>query len=176
MSAAARAWCRAGALCGLVVGADQAAKAAIEAHLTVGEKIEVLGPLKLTLAHNSGVAFGLAGGAGAGLVLVTLLALGAVGVLFARDPIRPGSWVAAGLLAGGALGNLADRVRADAVTDFIDLSPWPAFNLADACITAGVVLLVAIYLRDGAHPPALRRPEGDKVQGIQESGPQATRE
>jgi signal peptidase II len=154
MSLAARAWCRAGALCGLVVAADQAAKAAIEAHVTVGEKIEVLGPLKLTLSHNSGVAFGLAGGAGTGLVVVTALALGVIGFLFARNPTRPWMWVAAGLLAGGALGNLADRVRADAVTDFIDLPSWPAFNLADVCITAGVVLLVLIYLRDGAQEAA----------------------
>ncbi|HEX2391756.1 MAG TPA: signal peptidase II [Solirubrobacterales bacterium] len=180
MSATARAWCRAGALCGLVVGADQAAKAAIEAHLTAGEEIEVLGPLKLTLAHNSGVAFGLAGGAGLGLVLVTLLALAAVAFLFARDPTRPGIWVAAGLLAGGALGNLADRVRADAVTDFVDLSPWPAFNLADICITAGVVLLLVIYLRGGAQPPALCNPEGYKAQGDRgrdrQGGPRATRE
>lgn len=153
-SPVARAWCLAGALCGLVVAADQAAKAAIEAHVTVGEKIEVLGPLKLTLSHNSGVAFGIAGGAGLRLVLVTLIALGVVGFVFARNPTRPGIWVAAGLLAGGALGNLADRVRADAVTDFIDLPHWPPFNLADVCITAGVILLVLIYLRDGAREPA----------------------
>ncbi|HEX8753583.1 MAG TPA: signal peptidase II, partial [Solirubrobacterales bacterium] len=142
MSPAARAWCRAGALGGVALAADQAAKAAVEAHVTVGQKIEVLGPLKLTLSHNSGVAFGLAGGAGTGLVLVTAIALGVIGFLFARDPTRPWMWVAAGLLAGGALGNLTDRIRADAVTDFIDLPSWPAFNLADVCITAGVVLLV----------------------------------
>jgi signal peptidase II len=146
---AARAWCLAGALCGLVVAADQAAKAAVEAHLTIGEKVEVLGPLELTLAHNRGVAFGLAGGAGAGLVLVTLAALGVVAYLFARDPLRPGMWVASGLLAGGALGNLADRLRADQVTDFVSLPPWPPFNLADVAITAGVVLLVLSYLREG---------------------------
>lgn len=154
MTPAARAWCRAGALCGVVLAADQAAKAAVEAHVTVGQKIEVLGPLKLTLSHNSGVAFGLAGGAGTGLVLVTAIALGVIGFLFARDPTRPWMWVAAGLLAGGALGNLTDRIRADAVTDFIDLPSWPAFNLADVCITAGVVLLVLIYLRDGAREAA----------------------
>lgn len=154
MSAAARAWCLAGALCGLVVAADQAAKAAIEAHVTVGEKVEVLGPLKLTLSHNSGVAFGLAGGAGVRLVLVTVVALGVVVVVFGRNPTRPGMWVAAGLLAGGALGNLADRIRADAVTDFIDLPLWPPFNLADVAITVGVVLLVVVQLRDSAREPA----------------------
>jgi signal peptidase II len=146
--AAARAWCLAGALCGLVLIADQAAKAAVEAHVTLGAQIDVLGPLGLTLTHNRGVAFGIAGGAGAPLVLVTLAAMGLVAYLFSRDPTRPWMWVAVGLIGGGALGNLADRVRADAVTDFIDLPPWPPFNLADVSITAGVILLVLIYLRD----------------------------
>ncbi|HET7416589.1 MAG TPA: signal peptidase II [Solirubrobacterales bacterium] len=147
-SATARAWALAAALCGLVFAADQAAKAAIEAHLVPGEQVEVLGPLELTLAHNRGVAFGLAGGAGTGLVLVTLVALGVIGYLFARNPGRPGMWVAVGLLAGGALGNLADRIRADAVTDFIAIGSWPPFNLADVSITLGVLLLVFLYLRD----------------------------
>jgi signal peptidase II len=148
VSRSARAWCLAGALCALVVAADQAAKAAIEHNLVIGEHVHVLGPLDLTLSHNRGVAFGLAGGAGVGLVLVTFAALGVVGYLFARDPTRPWMWVATGLLAGGALGNLTDRVRADAVTDFVDLSPWPPFNLADVAITVGVAMLVLIYLRD----------------------------
>ena len=148
MSAAARAWCLAGALCALIVAADQVAKAVVEAQLTVGEEVEVLGPLSLTLAHNRGVAFGLAGGAGAPLILVALAALGVVGYLFSRDPTRPGMWIAAGLLAGGAIGNLSDRIFSDAVTDYIDVSPWPPFNLADVAITFGVLFLVFLYLRD----------------------------
>jgi signal peptidase II len=144
----ARAWSLASALCGLVVAADQAAKAAVEANLVPGQRVEVLGPLDLTLAHNEGVAFGLAGGAGAGLVLVTVAALAVIGLLFVRNSTRPGMWVAVGLLAGGALGNLADRLRADAVTDYIDVASWPPFNLADVAITCGVVLIVLLYLRD----------------------------
>jgi signal peptidase II len=144
----ARAWRLAGVLCGLVVAIDQGAKALVQAHLVPGQHVEVLGPLKLALAHNSGVAFGLAGGGGVGLVLLTVAALAFVGFLFARNPARPGMWVAVGLLAGGALGNLADRVRIDSVTDFVDLPLWPPFNLADVAITAGVVLLALIYLRE----------------------------
>ncbi len=144
----ARAWSLAGALCGLVFLADQAAKAAIEDHLAIGEEVDVLGPLGLTLSHNRGVAFGLAGGAGVGLVLVTLGALALIGFFFSRKPERPGMWVAVGLLAGGALGNLADRIRADAVTDYVAVGSWPPFNLADAAITCGVLLLVLLYLRD----------------------------
>jgi signal peptidase II len=147
-AAGARAWRRAGALCVLVVALDQVAKALIEAHLVPGEHVDVLGPLGFTLAHNHGVAFGLASGGGAALVVLTVAALIFVGVLFARDPTRPWMWVAFGLLAGGAIGNLADRVRAGAVTDYIDLLSWPPFNLADVAVTLGVVVLALSYLRE----------------------------
>jgi signal peptidase II len=148
---AARAWRLAGALCGLIVIADQASKASIEAHLVPGQHVGVLGPLSLTLSHNSGVAFGLAGGAGVGLVVITLVALGFVGFLFWRNPTRPGMWVAVGALAGGAFGNLADRIRAGVVTDYIVLPHWPPFNLADTSITIGVVLLAIAYMREPAN-------------------------
>ena len=147
-AAGARAWALAGALCGLVFAADQAAKAAVEANLATGEQVDVLGPLQLTLTHNRGVAFGLAGGGGAMLVLLAAVSLGVIAYLFAHHANRPGVWVAVGLLAGGALGNVADRVRADAVTDYVDVASWPAFNLADVAITCGVALLVLLYIRD----------------------------
>lgn len=145
---AARAWRLATALCLLVVALDQAAKAAIEASLVTGEQVDVLGPLELTLAHNDGVAFGLAGGGGALLIGLTLVALGFVVALFARNPTRPGIWPAVGLLAGGALGNLIDRVRSGAVTDYVDVLSWPPFNLADVAITLGVVVLALSYLAE----------------------------
>lgn len=153
----ARAWRLAGALCALVVALDQAAKALVEANLAIGEDVEVVGPLGITLSHNSGVAFGLASGGGTRLVLVTVLALGVVGYLFSREPTRPGMWIAAGLLAGGALGNLADRIRADAVTDYIAIGNWPAFNLADVAVTAGVLLLALSYLREPHREEGRRR-------------------
>lgn len=146
---AARAWRLAGALCGIVVLADQAAKALVERNLALGEHVDVVGSAGLTLSHNSGVAFGLAAGSGAGLVLLTGLALLVIGYLFARDPTRPGIWIAVGLLAGGALGNLADRIRVDAVTDYVSIGSWPNFNLADVCVTAGVLLLALSYAREG---------------------------
>jgi signal peptidase II len=153
VSAAARAWSLAAVLCGVIVAADQAVKAVIEAHLYPGEDVDVFGPLSLTLAHNRGVAFGLAGGAGIGLVLTTVAALGVIAFVFGRDPGRRGMWVAAGLLAGGALGNLIDRLFAGEVTDYVVVGSWPAFNLADVAITAGVVLMVLIYLRDAEGGP-----------------------
>jgi signal peptidase II len=156
-AATERAWRLAGALGGLVVAADQATKAAIEANLVPGEDVHVLGPISLTSAHNTGVAFGLAGGgSGVGIVLLTLAALALIFSIFAREPGRPGTWLAIGLISGGALGNLADRVRADAVTDFVDLPGWPPFNLADTAITLGVATLAWAYLREPPDPD--RRP------------------
>lgn len=149
----ARPWVLAGALCALVLAVDQVAKAMVEANLVLGEYVEVLGPLELTLSHNRGVAFGLAGGAGLGLVAVTLAALGLIVYLFARDPARRGMWLATGLVAGGALGNLTDRIFAGEVTDYIAVGSWPPFNVADVAISCGVLLLVLIYLRDAESEP-----------------------
>jgi signal peptidase II len=145
---AASAWRRAGALSVLVAALDQGVKALVEANLVPGEQVDVLGPLNLTLAHNEGVAFGLAGGGGAALVVLTVAALVVVAVLFARNPTRPGVWIAVGLLAGGAVGNLIDRLREGAVTDYVSIGAWPPFNLADAAITVGVVLLAQAYMRE----------------------------
>jgi signal peptidase II len=144
----ARAWSFAGALAGMVVVLDQVAKAVVEAQLTPGEDVGVLGPLELTLSHNTGIAFGLASGGGALLVALPLVALVAIGAVFSRDPTRRGMWVAVGLLAGGALGNLVDRVRVDAVTDYVQVGSWPAFNVADVAVTAGVLLFVLAYLHE----------------------------
>jgi signal peptidase II len=143
-----RAWGLVAALAVVVVILDQIAKKLIEDHIVLGEQVDVLGPLKLTLSHNEGVAFGLADGGGVLLVAITLIALGVVLWLFARDPVRPGMWVATGLLAGGAFGNLIDRIRHGHVTDFIELPHWPPFNLADCGITCGVIILLVIYMRE----------------------------
>jgi len=145
-AAATRAWRLAGALCILVIVLDQAVKAVIEANMVPGEHVDVLGPLGFTLAHNRGVAFGLANGGGAALIVLTIAALVFVGVLFARNPSRRGMWIAVGLLAGGALGNLIDRVRVGEVTDYVDLLGWPPFNLADVAITLGVAVLALSYV------------------------------
>jgi signal peptidase II len=145
---AARPWLLAGGLCALVVALDQVAKAIVESELVPGEKVDVLGPLGLTLAHNKGVAFGLASGSDTPLIVFAVLALGFVGLLLARNPATPGMWIAAGLVAGGALGNLADRLRAGEVTDYVEIGSWPPFNLADVAITAGVLVFALIFLRE----------------------------
>ena len=161
MTRARRAWLLAGILGAAVIVVDQVAKAIVRSEIVLGEEIDVLGPLGLTQTHNTGVAFGLAGGTGAPLIIVMLAALGVVTYLFAQDPVRPGMWVASGLLAGGAVGNLIDRIGAGHVTDFIELPPRPPFNIADVCITFGVVLLVLIYLREGIREERARK-QGEK--------------
>src|SRR5262249_7532722 len=132
---AGRAWLLAGALCAAVIVVDQVAKAVVRSQIVLGEQIDVFGPLGLTQTRNTGVSWGLASGTGAPLIIIMLAALGVIVYLFARDPGRPGMWIAAGLLAGGAIGNLIDRIAAGRVTDFIELPPWPPFNVADVCIT-----------------------------------------
>lgn len=144
----ARAWRLALALCGIVVAVDQGTKAAIEAELVPGEQVEVFPGLHLTNVHNEGIAFGLAGGGGTLLIVLTLAALGLILVLFARNATKPGIWVAMGLLAGGAFGNLADRIRIDSVTDFIELPVWPAFNFADVAIVLGVAGLALVFMEE----------------------------
>jgi signal peptidase II len=133
-------------LAGVLV-ADQVTKAILVGQVEPGERVEVLPFLDLVHVMNEGVAFGFLGDGSRGIVLAfTAAALLLVTLWFARDPQRPLAWLAIGLLAGGALGNLADRLFRDAVVDFIDLPAWPSFNLADIAITAGAVMLVVTAL------------------------------
>lgn len=139
------AWRGALAVCGAVVLVDQVSKAIVVSSIAVGQQVDLALGFTLTDTPNSGLAFGI--GQGHGFVLaVTVLALALVLIWFALDPSRPGLWLSVGLLAGGALGNLADRVRTDAVTDFIDPPLWPTFNLADVAITLGALGLVLVSL------------------------------
>jgi len=129
----------------VVVAIDQGSKGLIQSHVERGEKVEVLPFLSLANTRNDGVAFGLAGDVSPVLIGGALVLL--VGLLvFLAMRAREGAavWLPAGLLIGGALGNLADRVRQDAVIDFIDLPLWATFNLADVAIVAGVILLVTL--------------------------------
>ena len=157
-AAAIRGWRRALLVCGAVVLLDQVSKAIVVSSLSVGQHVRLALGFSLTNTPNSGLAFGI--GQGEGFVLiVTVVALALVLIWFALDPSRPGMWLAVGLLAGGALGNLADRVRMDAVTDFIDPPLWPTFNLADIAITLGALGLVLISLNPGqTHDDAEPKP------------------
>lgn len=138
------AWALAIALAGAVVALDQITKQLVASVLERGESIELILGLELSEVRNDGVAFGLLAGGEAVVLLLTLGSLALLVTYFALDPERPDLWLAVGLLTGGALGNLADRVRTGAVIDFVDLPIWPAFNLADVAIVAGVAVLILV--------------------------------
>ena len=144
------AWTRAGLVAALVVVADQVSKALITSSIALGESRRILPGVSLVHAQNSGVAFSLFTGSEALVVAVTVLIVAAVLLFFAAQRRRRLLWLATGLVVGGAVGNLLDRVRIGAVTDFIQLPHWPAFNLADTAITLGVVALFLILGRGGA--------------------------
>ena len=149
-------WGGALALTGLVVAADQITKEIVQAKLVPGEHVDVALGVELVNVHNRGAAFGLFAG-GQGLVIaISLLAVVLVGAYMARHATRRGVWVAAGLVVGGALGNLADRLRIDSVTDFIDPPLWPAFNLADVAIVVGLALLLLSMPRGSSDAPPER--------------------
>ena len=152
MAAGSRAggWVRLAAAVGLVVALDQLTKQVAIASVERGESVNVFLGLDITNTRNSGVAFGALDGSGTLIGVLIAIALLALLSYFAVHAGHPWLWLPAGLLLGGAVGNLADRVREGAVIDFVDPIAWPAFNLADACIVVGVAaLLVVVELRPG---------------------------
>ena len=140
---------RAAALTIAVVAADQASKALVRANVDLGARDGVFPGLEIVHSRNSGVAFGLFSGGGIVLVIIGIASVVALLAFFATHSRRPLVWLPTGLLLGGAAGNLIDRLHQGYVTDFIDPVLWPAFNLADTCITLGVVSL--LYVLEG--PP-----------------------
>ena len=135
----------------LVVGADQASKAWAQGSLRLGHQLTVVhGWLWFRLATNTGATLGLLSGHNWLFAATSLLVVGAVAVLVVRGTVGGVLGIAAlGAVAGGAVGNLADRVRLGRVIDFIEVRFWPTdFNLADAAIRLGVVLLLLALLID----------------------------
>jgi signal peptidase II len=138
--------------------ADQLTKQIVVRQLGYGESVDVVGPLSIHHVRNPGIAFGLfPTWAGVVTILTAVAVLWMVGYFArsgARHPVLP---VALGLLIGGAAGNLVDRLRLGHVTDFLDLSYWPAFNLADTFIVAGVGILLAAIVAAERQPRIHRR-------------------
>jgi signal peptidase II len=135
-------------VCAGVVALDQVAKAIVRAEVGRGDEVSVLPFLEIANTRNRGVAFGLADGASPLLIGATVAVVVVIFAFLISQLRGRAIWLAGALLVGGALGNLADRVRDGAVTDFIDLPLWPTFNLADLAIVAGVLTLILTH--DGA--------------------------
>jgi signal peptidase II len=142
MSPATAGVARAVATAGIVVALDQATKQLAVESLRRGESVNVFLGLDITNTRNTGVAFGVLRGGGLLVGLLIGLSLSILVAYFVLHADRPLLWLPVGMLLGGALGNLADRAREGAVIDFIDPVLWPAFNLADASIVLGVLVLL----------------------------------
>jgi signal peptidase II len=138
---------RALAVMAAVLIVDRLTKHAVVSGIAVGDVHKFLPGVQLVHVRNSGVAFGFLSGGGGIVLALVLIALGALVAYFLLRPTRPGLWLATGLLVGGALGNLIDRLANGAVTDFIKLPLWPAFNISDMSITFGVFAL--LYVLEG---------------------------
>jgi len=140
--------------CAAVV-ADQVTKHLVSSSLALDDSVHVIGPLSIHHVQNSGIAFGLFSSATAAVTVVTGGAVIWMLVFFARSGARhPVLPAALGLLIGGSLSNLVDRIRLGHVTDFIDFKYWPAFNLADSFICIGVLILLgALLVADRAPKP-----------------------
>ena len=131
----------------LVVVADQLSKMWIRSNLVVGQSLQETGFFRLTHIHNTGAAFGLFQGHSFALTIVALVGIVVLLVyallIYRRFPILDNllGKSALGLVLGGTVGNLIDRLHLGYITDFIDIGFWPAFNIADSAIVVGVIIL-----------------------------------
>jgi signal peptidase II len=148
-------WIRASVLAVTVLALDQATKLIVRGSMDLRQSIDVLPGLSLTRVNNTGIAFGLFPGRVTIVSVLTLIALcaiaGALAGLVSRNPLVAAG---AGMLVGGSLGNLIDRLVYGAVTDFLDPVRWPAFNIADIGIVVGATLIVFGLLREEPHQVA----------------------
>jgi signal peptidase II len=149
---ALRAWAWVLACAGIAVALDQITKQAAIAAVDPGHPKEIIFGIELANVRNRGVAFGLLGGGGDLVVVITIATIALLLAYFAVHATRPGLWLVVGLVVGGALGNLADRVRIGAAIDFLDPPLWPAFNLADVAIVGGVAWLALMLLSPEPQP------------------------
>jgi signal peptidase II len=148
-----RPWLRAGLVLAAVVVLDQLSKHVVRDNVTPGDSNSVFPGVKIVHVSNKGVAFGAFAGGHTAVLVVIAVAVAALLIYFVRHAGRPLVWLPTGLLVGGAIGNIFDRIRDGAVTDFIKLPWWPAFNVADMAITFGVLALLYVFERSGSEEP-----------------------
>ncbi|MDO8567146.1 MAG: signal peptidase II [Dehalococcoidales bacterium] len=141
----------------VVLFADQFSKAWIRTHVHTGEVLFDIGFLRIIFIHNSGAAFGLFPQLSTVLTVIAFIGIPTVIIcaLFAHRFLPfINNWAgksALGLVLGGTAGNLTDRLRIGYVTDFIDFKVWPTFNIADASITIGVIIIAYCILHSARH-------------------------
>jgi signal peptidase II len=158
LAATATQWLGLSLIACAAVLADQLTKQLVASQLSFDGEVRILGPFSIHHVQNSGIAFGLFASATPVVIVLTTLAVGWMLVYFARSGARhPVLPAALGLLIGGSISNLVDRVRLGHVTDFLDLRFWPAFNLADSCIVVGVAILLVALVAADRDPRRARR-------------------
>jgi signal peptidase II len=135
----------------LVVTADQITKWWIRANLADGEILWDVGFLRIINIHNTGAAFGIFRGFNLVFIIIYFVFLAVIVALFikyhnhhyiAKSLLAR---VVAGLVLGGMIGNLVDRIRIGHVTDFIDFKIWPAFNVSDSALTLSIII-ICVYM------------------------------
>jgi signal peptidase II len=141
------AWARAALVMAAVIALDQATKALVRSSVAIGDRDGVFPGVEVVHVRNEGVAFSRFSGGGTVVAVIVGAALLALVAYFVTHLDKPLVWLPTGMLLGGALGNVIDRIRDGAVTDFIKLPGWPAFNVADVSITCGVLVLLYVTER-----------------------------
>ena len=146
-----------------VLALDQLTKQLVSSNMYLGESIPPEGWVRLTYGVNTGAAFGLFRDHTLTLTVLSVFAIGFL-VYFYRmhSQLHPLFRLALGLQLGGAIGNLIDRVRLGSVVDFIDIGPWPIFNVADSAVVVGVALLAFLVFR---HSPDKKTPQPETEDG-----------
>ncbi len=131
----------------VVLGLDQLSKFLVREYMVRGQSIPEEGFFRLTYHTNTGTIFGLFPSATLALTVISVLAIAFL-VYFYRSQrtLAPMMRLAVGLLLGGAVGNLIDRISMGRVTDFFDVGRWPIFNVADSAITVGIFLLIVFMV------------------------------
>jgi len=146
-STTARHWSWLLGVAGLVLVADQLAKATVRARLPYGDTTRLYGLVRLHHTRNAGLLGGTLQGAAVPVGIATVIALVVALRFYATHPgLATSRRIACGLLLGGTLGNLVDRLRLGYVTDFIARNDRNAFNLADLAIYAGLGLMLVFLL------------------------------
>jgi signal peptidase II len=130
-----------------VIAMDQLTKLLIRLFMPIGEGVQVIPyVLRITHVENTGAGFSILRGQNTALIFVMLTIIGALMFYFDRFKGNEKWFVA--IIIGGAAGNLIDRILLGHVTDFMDITIWPVFNLADSCVTLGVCGLLYLALKD----------------------------
>jgi signal peptidase II len=158
LAAGLRQWVALSLVVAAAVVADQLTKQLVSRQLALGDELTVIGSFAIHHVQNTGIAFGLFAGSTWLVIPLTALAIAWMLLFFGRSggrhPVLP---VGLGLVIGGSVSNLVDRVRLGHVTDFLDLRYWPAFNLADTFIVVGVVVLLGTLIAADREPRRQRR-------------------